>query len=1054
MGGFKKKKSRSRTPRTGRPKGATGKTNLNSMDKEQKRQYFREAKQKERDNLPETSEAQASTSNTPLTPPREKTTRSGLVYSPSTSTLVTKSVGRPPLSDKAMTPNSLNARKRKLYHDKEAEKKEKERKEATSSARSAAVNVRWQNRLADNQVPNKPINPDDYTLEEIVMEHVGQEEINLDESNCSSENLSHSNEPAIKSPPSRATYYRSQLKLIPILPRNVFDSLQVFKRCYINVGSDDLFKDQLKLLLIDQTTMTRGQLDYKISKITKIFNHYKHFHETLFKTWLEKLSSHPILITFLETNDIQIPESILPRAFSLSRIAKEEIKKILSSSSKTGASASQRCVSTQLVINVAKAGNLNVDLHGDISLLADAVSCGRKFATKVLQALKDGKEQSLFIKNIRCDSVLATDWPAKLEQFVLQPENSRAVPGQDSISIRYGQRVPKYLLLKSKEEISRNFKEAFPDCKFTVSTLKREFPPYAVQPTTRDVERNSCPIHSNIRRLVKGINKELRKDKKTTLSTSCKQLSLDSMCKKGSPTIDPLSWHEDCATGECCDCPTINVDIDKKKLTKEVTICQWRSNKQKVKDRDGNMKEKNVFTLHPETIPLKEVIDRLQERLPSIRKHVYIAHSQWNAHKVYRENLDESSVITVEDYQMNIEVEFSEAPTSSSYSANKKTFALYPVCVEYVQDGKLKKGAVAFVTSDKKHDHQQVQKFEERLFEIMREKIRAGIINWFRFSDGCNSQFKSRHCIADLFNDIDRFKLKQAGFHLFESHEGKGASDSIGARVKCAFRRGMMKDQDLTINTADDVVNVIKKDSKKKTMKYDFFHIESFPEFERLKERDELVIDGIMQLHSFIVNDEKLYFKTLSCTNCAVNVLCDTCSSSPDADKSYIHRANEQEDIAAEGEIQEERGDEELIIDEEDDGKTDDDSDLEEEDEVESEDVNECNNIGDIVWGKHGRTWYPAIVVGMEEIPHDVMLQLSPNLKGKQIVRWWGEQNYSALDERNIEPLERNRVDEFRANRSPHTLVNCITRQWPKQLRSECFIMIDIFTVLDCLALV
>ena len=60
-------------------------------------------------------------------------------------------------------------------------------------------------------------------------------------------------------------------------------------------------------------------------------------------------------------------------------------------------------------------------------------------------------------------------------------------------------------------------------------------------------------------------------------------------------------------------------------------------------------------------------------------------------------------MITVEDYQINFEVEFTENPTSLAYSTNKLLYALYLICVEYLEDGIVKKSAVSFISSDKKH---------------------------------------------------------------------------------------------------------------------------------------------------------------------------------------------------------------------------------------------------------------------------------------------------------------------------------------------------------------
>ena len=273
-----------------------------------------------------------------------------------------------------------------------------------------------------------------------------------------------------------------------------------------------------------------------------------------------------------------------------------------------------------------------------------------------------------------------------------------------------------------------------------------------------------------------------------SLPTSCKQLSLKIMCDDESQTVDPLSWNKNCATGECDNCPILNLNLEEERLSTQLSFCQWESRKELVKDASGEMVEKYIFALYPYTMSMKDTIDKLQQNLPAVRKHVYTPHCQWHAHKVYRENLDESSMITIEDFQMNVSPDLVEQPTSTAYSSNKVDFALYPVCIEYVENGELKKGAVVFLRSDKKRDHQQVQHFEERLLQIVREKIRPGIVNWFRFSDGCDGQFKSRFCVADLFNDIDKFNLKQAGFHFFESHEGKSSSDSIGAMPKCGFR--------------------------------------------------------------------------------------------------------------------------------------------------------------------------------------------------------------------------------------------------------------------------
>ena len=80
--------------------------------------------------------------------------------------------------------------------------------------------------------------------------------------------------------------------------------------------------------------------------------------------------------------------------------------------------------------------------------------------------------------------------------------------------------------------------------------------------------------------------------------------------------------------------------------------------------------------------------------------------------------------------------------------------------------------------------------------------------------------------------------------------------------------------------------------------------------------------------------------------------------------------------------------------------------------------ADDCFNIVDIVWGKYGRIWYPAVVAALEDVPKNICQYLGCNIEGKRIVKWWGEENVSALAEKNVEPLARNQVDEFWAKRS------------------------------------
>ena len=127
------------------------------------------------------------------------------------------------------------------------------------------------------------------------------------------------------------------------------------------------------------------------------------------------------------------------------------------------------------MISVVKKAGLTVDSHGDIQTLMDATACSRKFARTILKAVSEGTEDQLLTRNVRCDSIKATEWPDKIANFVFQPEHTRAMPGNDTVSVRYGVRRPKFLLIRSCEMIAQSFIEINPDCQFSSQLFYENF---------------------------------------------------------------------------------------------------------------------------------------------------------------------------------------------------------------------------------------------------------------------------------------------------------------------------------------------------------------------------------------------------------------------------------------------------------------------------------------------------------------------------------------------------------------------------------------------------
>ena len=193
---------------------------------------------------------------------------------------------------------------------------------------------------------------------------------------------------------------------------------------------------------------------------------------------------------------------------------------------------------------------------------------------------------------------------------------------------------------------------------------------------------------------------------------------------------------------------------------------------------------------------------------------------------------------------MNIDVEYSESTTSSHYSANCVSFAGFPIAVRFRDPDSLElaKGAIVFISEDKRHCYEQVEKFEKRALEICEQECGQVFKNWTRWSDNCSGQFKSRKTLGKFVKasvavlgqgEDDHCKVS---WEFLEANEAKNESDTIGGFVKTALRHVMLRDPNIVIMSGEEMVNTIKTGLDKSLLgssKYRFVHVEAFPCFER-----------------------------------------------------------------------------------------------------------------------------------------------------------------------------------------------------------------------------
>ena len=838
----------------GRPKG-TLTTGFTDMTDEEKKKYKSEVVRKHRaKSVPSLSATKSSASN-PSPTKRRRTLLQNI--SPATTEEAdqpsSSKQGRPPISgEKAMTPNTRRGRRR-------SQQKTRRHKAKVSSIRSKISKSLWQkdkpenNKLADEYDSSSDEgNDDDESDHDLSSDDNAVHDSDaqtLHTPPASNENNTHipavdSDVPGTSSSANMknsvghapSTIYRHRSSLRGCLTFNAVDNLRILMSYVSRFLFITSFSDELNKIVIADGHLNERQIRYRVKKLNdSIICPTENDVKLLVKYWLGLLLEHPPIERLFIVASVNI-EEYLPHSLTVLRKAKTIANDLVTS--RSNVKDSIRKTGITFVVEVAQQCSLSTKNARDITTLANATSCSWRFAKKVLNAIESGDTEDLYTRQMKYNAIKASEWPEEICKFVLSENNSRSVPGQEQVSVRYGYRLPKYILLHSRKSIADAFKQQFPNCPYSASTIMREFPQNAVTATTRDLERNTCPVHANARRLINAINKTLVKQKSVDrLPSSCRDLACLTMCKSNVNPSKPLSWKSDCVRGTCKNCPDkLPLSLPTGIQNVEVKYSQWRSEKKTyTKEKKGKVVsiEKSVFSLYPETCSVQDALLKLEKMCKPLRLHIYTAHRQWNAHNQFRENLDMFTIITIEDYQMNLEVVYKENPTSLAYSTNKMTVAIYPICVEYRNsDGTISKMAITFISDDKDHSHQQVQQFERRMFQIVRERLGRPINNWIRFSDGCGAQFKSGFVAADIFDAPTTFDINTVAFNFFASHEGKSASDSIGSIVKCAFVRGMLKNEQGVCNI-DDILDVILSETKLSTKKFDHFIVEKFGRFQK-----------------------------------------------------------------------------------------------------------------------------------------------------------------------------------------------------------------------------
>ena len=238
------------------------------------------------------------------------------------STPPSRSRGRPPLNEGAMTPKTLKKRKCNLM-------RKSRMPEKLNKIRVKAADNRW--KVTPQKINKKDSSEINYTPEE---------------SDSSKESV---NPHRL----SNRSIYRAQSEVIKVLPNNVYDSTNIFVSWYRQFGPDFELKNQLKSIQLPTGKLSYRQLRYQTNKVYSIIQRYQSIQSHIIQNWLNRLLQHSVIEAAFDLAGVTLPLELVPKSLQVARISRKVRQQILSTSSRT--KEDQRNVSVQYVINVVKA---------------------------------------------------------------------------------------------------------------------------------------------------------------------------------------------------------------------------------------------------------------------------------------------------------------------------------------------------------------------------------------------------------------------------------------------------------------------------------------------------------------------------------------------------------------------------------------------------------------------------------------------------------------------------------------------------------------------------
>ena len=237
--------------------------------------------------------------------------------------------------------------------------------------------------------------------------------------------------------------------------------------------------------------------------------------------------------------------------------------------------------------------------------------------------------------------------------------------------------------------------------------------------------------------------------------------------------------------------------------------------------------------------------------------------------------------------------------------------------------------------------------------------------------------------------------------------------------MKCAYAKAVFQRAETANRSVEEVCEMIRDNLNYTTEKYEFCEVQLVEPFERVKKHPFIKFDGIQKMHHFTKTDDgRVLARDFSCDDCiSRGGVCGDCSYN----SNVVYTPAESLDEAAEEEYEEQEVDDEAdayVEDDEADASFCVNEEGDEEDDLLPDEIDDARQWrpGTCCWAKI-RSWFPARVCDLEDIPQQMKLQLGKQPSEENRVVWLFHpfSEHRIVRTRNLRTLGENREDRARA---------------------------------------